>query len=409
MEKVTEDQSKMLNIDKLNAILAITETINRLKDLDSVLARILHEARNFTHADAGTIFMVDGKELHFSYSQNDTLKSKEAYKTFSIPLNDKSISGYVALSGESLMINDVYEIPEKEPYSFNTSFDKVLKYRTKSMLVVPLKTSRDTVVGVLQIINAKDPGGEIVSFDEKDKFYVSYFANNSAVAIERADMTRELILRMLKMSELRDPKETGAHVNRVGAYTAEIYEQWATKNGISAEIIRSRKDLVRIAAMMHDVGKVAITDAILKKPAKLNDEEFNIMKYHTIFGAQLFKNSRSEMDQLSADIAISHHERWDGKGYPGRIDDIFAEDVKLGSVGYKGEEIPIEGRIVALADVYDALISKRVYKDAWDEDEVVSYIKEMGGSHFDPGVVEAFIDIYDTIKAIREKYQEGSS
>jgi len=160
--------------------------------------------------------------------------------------------------------------------------------------------------------------------------------------------------------------------------------------------------------MLHDLGKIAISDLILRKPDKLDSEEFRVMQYHTIHGARLFQNQESDLDVLSAEIALNHHEKWDGTGYPGKIDDIYQDQPRLGQ-GKKGEEIPIAGRIVALADVYDALVSRRVYKGAWSETTTLSYIKDQSGKLFDPEVVDAFLAIYDVITAIREKYQEEGS
>jgi len=398
----------------IKQILHIVEELGHIKDLDSLLDRILKEARNLTNADAGSIYLVEGDKLNFSFVQNDTLfkddgTSKYFYSDKKMELNQKSMAGYVAITGKTLLIDDAYNIPEDVPFTFNTSFDKSANYKTTSILAAPLKTSADKIIGVIQIINAKNNKGEVIKFTENNKIYVNYFATNAAVAIERTLLTRELILRMLKMSELRDPKETGAHVNRVGAYSAELYEAWANKKEIGKKEIKSTKDLVRLASMLHDVGKVAISDLILKKPAKLTQDEFEIMKYHTIFGAILFKDPKSEMDRLSTEIALNHHEKWDGTGYPGFVDgNIFEdeiEDIKMGP-GKKGEEIPLYGRICAIADVYDALISRRVYKDAWDENEVLDHFKEQSGKHFDPELVELFFSIYETIKAIRNKFRD---
>jgi response regulator RpfG family c-di-GMP phosphodiesterase len=396
---------------KFKELLRITENLNHVKDVDSLLDSILYEARLFTNADAGTIYLADGNNLKYSYVQNDTLakideaNNKYIYSIFEIPINDKSMSGYVALTGKPLIIDDVYNIRGNVPYSFNSYFDEISSYKTISALTVPLITSRQHVIGVMQILNSKNKKGEIIPFTKEDMMYVAFFANNASVAIERAQMTREILLRMIKMAELRDPKETGNHVNRVASYSIEIYERWAKKKGLPLSEIKQTKDVLRIAAMLHDVGKVAISDTILKKPGKLSPEEFEMMKMHTIFGARLFDNSVSDWDALSAEVALNHHERWDGKGYMGRITNK-GDEFYISGPGKKGEEIPILGRIVALADVYDALISIRVYKQAWLEEDVLKYIKEGAGKHFDPDVVEAFFSIYDVIKAIREKYAD---
>jgi response regulator RpfG family c-di-GMP phosphodiesterase len=157
--------------------------------------------------------------------------------------------------------------------------------------------------------------------------------------------------------------------------------------------------------MLHDVGKVGIPDAILKKKGKLNEEEFRVMKMHTLFGSRLFYTSESEWEIMASEISLNHHEKWDGTGYPGEISDIYDDNVILGK-GKKGCEIPLSARIVALADVYDALISNRVYKDAWEEEKTLYYIKNESGKHFDPELVKIFIEIYDVIKAIRNKWHD---
>jgi len=268
---------------------------------------------------------------------------------------------------------------------------------------VPLMTSREKVIGVMQIINALDRKERAIGFSKDDELLVNLFANQAAAAIERARMTREIILRMVKMAELRDPLETGAHVNRVAAFTIEIYQRWAEKRGISGSEIKKTKDILRIASMLHDVGKVAISDNILKKNSRLSTEEFNEMKMHTVFGANLFRNSDSDWDDMAAEIALNHHEKWDGSGYPGYIKDLDSKDVVPGK-GKRGQEIPIVARIVSLADVYDALMSRRSYKNAWPEERVLKHIVAEKEKHFDPEIVDVFFEIYDIIKAIREKY-----
>jgi HD-GYP domain-containing protein (c-di-GMP phosphodiesterase class II) len=387
----------MENHDKINELLLTTQKLNQIKDIDSLLDRILFETRMFTHADAGSIYTVRNKVLEFSYVHNDTLakydpvSNKYIYSYFTIPINQQSIAGYVALTGEPLIIDNVYHLPEEVSYSSNHDFDRISNYRTRSMLTIPLFSSLNEIIGVIQIINAKDQNDTIIPFKEEDKFYVTFLANSAAVAIERARMTREIILRMNKMAELRDPKETGTHVKRVGAYTVEIYHHWAIKKGISEDEIKRKKDILRIAAMLHDVGKVAISDLILNKTSKLTKDEFEKMKKHTECGANLFADSFSDMDKLSSVIALTHHEKWDGTGYPGKL---------------KGNEIPIEGRIVALADVYDALASKRVYKEPWDEQAVLKYLNQQSGIQFDPEVVTAFLEIYEVIQAIKQRYPD---
>ena len=395
--------------DSIIEILKINEKINHIKDVDSMLDRVLTEARAICNADAGSIYLTRGNTLTFEYVQNDSLMKNDTssnrylYSKLELPISKESIAGYVALHKTHLVIDDVYQLGNDVPYSFNRSFDKSSSYHTQSVLTVPLMTSRENIIGVMQIINALDEMGRVVPFSKDDELFVTIFANQAAVAIERVQMTREIILRMIKMAELRDPQETGAHVNRVAAYSIEIYQRWAEKRTIPSAEIKRIKDILRIASMLHDVGKVAISDTILKKSAKLNDGEFNHMKMHTLFGARLFNDSKSDWDDMSAEIALNHHEKWDGSGYPGHLENIFSDFFSAGAVK-KEEEIPLSARIVALADVYDALMSRRSYKDAWPEDYVLDYIKSQKYKHFDPEIVDAFVEIYDVIKAIRNKY-----
>ncbi len=394
----------------LQGILTITGELNSTHDLDYLLNKILTEARRLVQAEAGSIFRSDGDRLKFCYVQNDRLcqgdEAGDAYYIGSeVAVDESSLAGYVAKTGRLLIIDDVYHLDPSEPYSFNRSFDQSSGYRTQSVLTIPMLNSRGRTVGVLQLINALDREKRVVPFKREDLDYVIFYANSAAMALERAALTRELILRTIRMAELRDPKETGAHVNRVAGYSAEIYECWADKRGLDPSEIRKNKDIIRVAAMLHDVGKVAISDSILKKPGRLTAEEYLAIKYHTIFGAQLFASPVSELDQVAQAIALNHHERFDGRGYPGRIADIMAEKVELGP-GKKGEEIPIAARVTALADVYDALISPRVYKDPWPEDRVLETIRGEAGAQFDPEVVDAFFDIYERINLIRARYNE---
>jgi len=174
---------------------------------------------------------------------------------------------------------------------------------------------------------------------------------------------------------------------------------------VPRETIDRNRDILRMASMLHDVGKVAISDLILKKPARFTDEEYEIMKSHTYLGARLFRDRQSEFDEVAAVVALTHHENWDGTGYPGRVDDNTCLPDPEGTP-LRGEEIPLYGRIVALADVYDALSSRRVYKEAWEEDSVLDEIKKLSGRKFDPELVEVFFENLDFIRSIRQRYPE---
>jgi response regulator RpfG family c-di-GMP phosphodiesterase len=412
-----QEMGPHLTNDSILEILRISDNINHIKDVYCLLDRVLFEARTITNADAGSIYLKKGDKLSFEHFQNDTFLKKDRsskkyiYKKQELAIDNTSIAGYAALHKTHLLIDDVYQLDSSVPYTFNRSFDKSSSYHTQSVLTVPLITSRDKTIGVMQIINAKNEKDRVISFFKEHEPLVTFFANQAAAAIERAQATREMILRMIRMAELRDPLETALHVNRVGIFSVEIYQRWAEKKRVSSREIRQTKDILGIASMLHDVGKVAISDAILKKKKRLNNSEREEMKLHTVHGARLFKDTKSDWDDMAAEIALNHHEKWDGSGYPGYIpEDIFNNNLSIDDItgpGKKEEEIPLPARIVALADVYDALISRRYYKNSWPEEKVLDYIEAEKNKHFDPDIVDAFIDIYDVIKAIREKFSEN--
>jgi len=402
--------------EKLDSLTRLGVELNQVNDLDILMERVLTEARHFVNADAGSIYIRDEDSLQFTYTQNDTLQKKLPpgekliYSTFSIPVDKKTIAGYVAATGETLNLPDAYKIEDTCPYQFNKKFDEASGYLTRSILTFPLNTPNNRILGVLQIINAQDGEGRVVPFSKNDERMMLHFAGIAAVALERAQLTRSILLRMIRMAELRDPKETGAHVNRVAGYSVEIYEQWARRYQLSQKEIDSNRDILRMAAILHDVGKVAISDQILKKPTQLNDTEYATMKQHTVIGARLFLDRQSGFDEAAGLVALNHHERWDGKGYPGHVNiltgaalDGFCMSNGL-PLGKKGEDIPLFGRIVALADVYDALSSKRSYKEPWDESRILSEIEGDSGKRFDPEIVDIFFSRIDMIRSIQTRY-----
>jgi len=384
------------------------EALFTIKDLDSLLENILTEARRFVMADAGTIYLAARGSLYFSFVQNDTLfrgetKNKYLPSDAFIRIDKSSIAGYVAKTGEPILIDDVYHIQSDVSFSFNPAFDQKTNYRTRSILGVPLKTRDNEIVGVLQLINALNDSGEAVAFSMEDKLFISQFALSAADAIEKARLSREMVLRMVELAELRDPYETSQHAKRVGAYSVELYEKWAARRAVSAREIRKVSDVLRTAAILHDVGKVAVSDIILKKPDQLTYDERLSMKLHTVLGARLFRRTNSFWDYMSAEVALNHHENWDGSGYPGRIDDLFAPKIYLGP-GKKGTEIPLSARVVSIADVYDALISQRAYKPGWRQEHALHYIRYQAGRKFDPELVGIFVQMGDLLTAISKKY-----
>jgi HD-GYP domain-containing protein (c-di-GMP phosphodiesterase class II) len=392
-----KDRNKESNISK--RLISYAEYLNRFEDISSVIDIMLTEARDATRADAGTFYLVVGDKLRFLYVQNDTLfkdnSRRNHYINNEIPISSSSISGYVALERRSLNIPDVAELPDDATYSFNRSFDDASGYHTSSILAVPILGAGGAPIAVVQLINSLDTEGVPKPFDDSDVRYVNLLAGQTMPFLTRSIMTRRLIDSMLKMTNLRDPLETGGHVHRVGAFASEIYHRWAENKGVDNDTLRIEKDTLRLSAMLHDIGKVAVPDSILKKPGKLTDEEYAVMKTHCSCGASMYMSPDSKLERMAYQITLHHHERWDGKGYGG----------DAGSRPLSGEEIPIYARITSVADVLDALVFSRVYKSAWTFEDAMQELNSNAGSQFDPEVVRAALEVSDTLKAITERYK----
>jgi putative two-component system response regulator len=199
---------------------------------------------------------------------------------------------------------------------------------------------------------------------------------------EIAAREKEAILRLSRAAEYRDP-ETGSHLLRMSNYTRLIAEQL----GLSPD----EQELLLEASPMHDIGKVGTPDQILLKPGRLTPEEFEIMKQHATIGYEILRDSVSPLLQCAAKLAMAHHEKFDGSGYPQAL---------------AGEAIPLHGRIVAVADVFDALTSERPYKKAWTLEAAVDFLKSNSGSHFDPACVEALLAVWPQVLEIRARYYD---
>lgn len=387
--------------------------ISQFNDLDTILEKVLFEARMMAKADAGSVYIIHGNRLKFSAVQNNSLFPAaetdirfEQFMDTSLPLTKDSIAGCSILTDRILAADDAYRLPPDFPCTFDATHDRRSGYKTKSILTIPLKIFENRVVGAIQLINAKNSRGEVIAFSAKNKARVPLFIRGVAGAIEKGMIYRGWILRALKMAELRDPFETGMHAQRVGIYSASIYKQWARKRGICGHEIQRTADLIRLAAMQHDVGKLGIPDAILKKPGKLTSDEYAEMKWHTIYGYRLFADNMTDLDQMSAEIALNHHEKWNGGGYPGAAGAELIEE-PMPERSKKGREIPLSARITALADTFDTLSSERCYKPAWKDADIRDEIRKNTGTDFDPEIVAAFFDILEDLKKIRGLYREA--
>jgi putative two-component system response regulator len=213
---------------------------------------------------------------------------------------------------------------------------------------------------------------------------ISLKSSQLALALQRLkDASLEVIWRLTAASEYRD-NETGQHIKRMSHYAAAM----AQKMGLKKKAI----DTLLYAAPMHDIGKIGIPDAILLKPGPLDEDEWTVMKSHTTMGADILSGSTIGFVKMGEVIALTHHEKWDGSGYPN---------------GLKGRSIPLVGRIVALADVFDALTSRRPYKEPFSIEKANRIITEGKGKHFDPDVVDLFFSIQEAILQIKDRFQEN--
>jgi len=333
------------------------------RKMDGLLILMADLGRSLVGADRCSLWLVD--------EQKSELWTKVAHGVAELRIpSNLGFVGYTLNSGESLCIKDAYEDSR-----FDSRSDLKTNYHTKSVLTVPLKNSEGRIIGVFQAINKKEPP---YYFSSQDIEYLSLTAVYSEKTIESALLTKELeetqaeILYMLgEVSEHRS-KETADHVMRVAASCYKM----ACYLGLSD----FEANQIRLAAPLHDLGKVGIPDAILQKTGKFTPEEYEVMKTHTVLGHHLLRNSSRKLLQLAAEMAIGHHEHWNGSGYPS---------------GLSGEKIPLSSRICAVADVFDALMSTRCYKEAWSEDLVKDFFIKQRNSQFQKELVDILLSHWD--------------
>ncbi len=261
-------------------------------------------------------------------------------------------------------------------------------------IYVILVTTRDGTHNVVQGLNAGADDFISKPF-QPTELCVRVRAGERILSLDSRDL---IIFSLAKLAESRDP-ETGAHLERMREYCRVIAQHLSDHDKYSDYIDGQYVETIYLTCPLHDIGKVGIPDCVLLKPGRLTDREFGIMKNHSIIGGETLTAAAREYPEarflrMARDIAISHHERFDGSGYP---------------FGLAGEEIPLSGRIVALADVYDALTTKRVYKSAFSHDIARSIVLEGRGVHFDPDIVDSFIQNEEEFIAILRRFAESES
>ncbi len=341
--------------------------------LDKLLDIIAEQISAMLDVGRCTIYLkdVEKNELWSKIAHGRGLEHTE----IRLPLNGNNAVSIVARTGDIINLPNAYEDPR-----FSMDVDMVTDFRTHTMLAVPLKNNSGKVLGVFQVANKAD--GAV--FDKNDEGILTLLATLAGSSIEIAKLYQdvhvaqlETIYRLAVTAEYRDQQDTRAHLKNISiiSYLLARALGMGTKDS----------ELIKNASPLHDIGKVALADTILLKPGKLTPEEFEIMKSHTIYGGRILEGAHSKVLKIAHKMSLYHHEKWNGKGYP---------------KGLQGEDIPLEARIITVADVFDALCQFRVYKQAWKTEEAYEYILSESGKSFDPRIVAAFKKIYPSIRKL---------
>ncbi len=359
--------------EKLNMLVEFGARISCELRLDKLLDIIAQQITTLLDVGRCTIYLTDN-ETHELWSKIARGKGLE-HTEIRVPMKGNGIISVVARTGQAINLANAYEDPR-----FSMDVDMVTDFRTRSMLAVPLKNNSGHVLGVFQIANKADG----MPFDKHDEGILLLLATLAGSAIEIAKLYQDIhvaqletIYRLAVTAEYRDQQDTRSHLKNISIISYLL----ALAMGLS----KKEADLIKNASPLHDIGKVALADNILLKPGKLTPEEFEIMKSHTLYGGRILEGAHSKVLQTAHKMSLYHHEKWNGKGYP---------------KGLKGEEIPLEARILAIADVFDALCVFRVYKKAWPTSEAYAYILDESGLSFDPRCVEAFKKIYPSVRKL---------
>ncbi len=345
-------------IKQLNTLIELSALINSSMDIAEIRKRAIEAATKLVNTEAGSLLFLDEEtgDLYFDVAIGE---KGEKVKTIRLK-KGQGIAGWVAEHDEPVIINNV----ELDPRFFKGA-DEKSGFTTKNMICVPIKT-KDKLVGVLQAINKKNG-----VFNTDDLDLLTGLSNQVAIAIENARLYDELretfyatIHALAETIEKRDPY-TGGHTKRVMNYSLAIGRIMGL----------SKKEMInlKLAAILHDIGKIGIRDNVLLKNDRLDYDEFKIIAMHTVYGAEILNHIRQIKDIVPG--VKYHHEKYDGSGYPD---------------GLQGNDIPVIARIIAVADTFDAMTTDRPYRKGLSFDEAFEELKKMAGTQFDPNVVNAF-------------------
>ena len=355
--------------DPLIALVKIGQAVAAEKNINTLIRTIAEETKSALNADRCTVFLYD-KETNELYSKVATGLDVQELR---IPA-DKGLAGHVVKTGETINIKDAYNDSR-----FNADVDKETGYRTKNMLCMPIKNYNQEIIGVFQVLNKFD---EYFTPDDEDLLVA--IASSAGISLENARLFERqqklleeqrivldsFIETLATSIDARD-KITSGHSARVRMYSSLIAHEFGME--------QNDLNILEKAAALHDIGKIGIRDAVLQKEGKLTPEEYKHIQQHVEITHHILEKIHMSKDfQEITEIACSHHEKFDGTGYYRHL---------------KGEEIPFGGRILAVSDVFDAITSKRHYRDKMPIVKVIDIIKEGAGSHFDPLVVEKFLAI----------------
>jgi HD-GYP domain-containing protein (c-di-GMP phosphodiesterase class II) len=350
----------------LQAVMHIGRTLASVKDLRELVgSSMVPEMVQLLNADRGSVFLIDAEHREL-YS---IIAMGVEFKEIRMPL-DRGLAGWVATTGGILNVADAHEDPR-----FNPEFDHRTGYRTRSVLAVPLMDPLGKQFGVIQVIN-KNAGPR---FTREDEELLVAVASEAAVAILNTQLVEKfralfesVISAMATALDARD-NSTAGHTHRVTDFALGV--------GRILGLTRNQLERIRLAGILHDIGKIGTPDAILKKPGLLTSEERAIMNRHADNTRHIISTLKLPDELVGlADEAAGHHEWWNGTGYP---------------LGLKGEAIPVVSRVMAVADVFDAITSHRHYREAMPIDQALATIREGIGTHFDPACVNAFFRLYE--------------
>lgn len=382
-DRIDELQAQLVakerEVERLSVLLEVGKALSAEISLDKLLLLIMDQTREVLNADRCTVFLLD-KERGELWSK--VAHGLERGQEIRFPAH-LGLAGYVATTGETVNIPEAYKDPR-----FNPEIDKKTGYRTRTILCMPMKNKLGEIIGVFQVLNKK--GGV---FTREDEELLSALAPQAAVAVENAQLYEELkktfdsfVETLAATIDARDPVTAG-HSSRVTRYSLAIARQM----GLPEQDL----GLLRYAAFLHDYGKIGVREKVLFKDGRLSEEEFKHIQSHVDHTYHILKNIHFARELRTVpDIASYHHEKLNGSGY---------------TRGLKGEQIPLGARIIAVADVFDALTSKRHYRDRMPIQKVLTTIKEGAGNHFDPAVVESFLKIKvdEIVRILEEDGEHG--